>query len=421
MKQIQTRTGVRAVVPIPGSKSVGHRALIAASLGVGESRIRNFGACEDTLFTLEALRELGVSISARGEDLAVSGTGGRFPFSQGTKSLFLGNSGTSYRLLMATVSLARGDFMLRGSKRMEERPVGGLIGALVGLGVAASCPVRDGFPPVLIRAGGIQGGNVEVVGDLSSQYVSSILLAAPYAARTVELDVSEGLVSRPYVDLTIDVMAQFGVSVERKGYRYFKVPSGQTYKSRDFSIEGDVSSASYFWAAAAVTGGTVITENIHPYTTPQGDIEFLRILEQMGCRVEREPERVLVNGRLIRGIDVDMSSMPDMVPTLAVIACLAPGKTIIRHVQHLRHKESDRLRSVALELSKLNARVEELPDGLVIHGGGKLLGKNLEPYDDHRMAMSLAVIGLVIPGVTIAHESCVNKSFPRFWELWDRL
>ncbi len=421
MKEIRPRGPINATVRIPGSKSISHRALIAASLSEGTSRIGNLVECEDTLYTLNALRKLGVKISKKERVLTVSGTGGQFPPSPGVKSIFLGNSGTSYRLLLSIVALARGDFLLTGSQRMKERPVGGLVQALKRLGMDASWTGQDNFPPVYIKAKGLRGGQVKVEGDTSSQYVSSILLAAPYAEKPVEVYILGDLVSSPYVDLTIDVMERFKVHVAREGCRYFTVLGGQKYSACDFAVEGDVSSASYFWAAAAVTGGEVITENIRPHTTHQGDIAFLHVLEQMGCSIKRESDKVFVQGRSLKGIDADMSSMPDMVPTLAAIALFADGKTTIRKVPHLRHKESDRLASIARELGKMNGHVEELPDGLIIHGGRLLSGKIMDPHDDHRIAMSLAVIGLMVPGVRMRNEGCVNKSFPNFWELWEMI
>lgn len=421
MKEIHPRPSIDALVRIPGSKSVTHRALITAGLADGESLLKEFLPCEDTLFTLSALRELGVQISIEGANTIVSGTGGEFPFAQGRKEIYLGNSGTSYRLLLSTVALARGDYVLTGTPRMQERPVGDLVRALNNLGVEASCMEQDNFPPVLIRAKGIHGGRVEIPGELSSQYVSSILLSGPYAEKEVEIEIRGRLVSRPYVDITLDVMKMFGVEVNRDGYRCFRISAGQRYHPCQFIIEGDVSAASYFWGAAAVTGGTLTTENIHPHTTRQGDVVLLDILEEMGCRVERETERVVVQGGELSGIEVDMGALPDMVPTLAAIALFARGKTAIRNVSHLRLKESDRLGAVALEWGRLGGRVEELEDGIIIHGGERLSGGVMDPHNDHRLAMSLAIAGLRVPGIKIKNEHCVNKSFPRFWELWDGL
>lgn len=421
MIDIKPRSHINATVRIMGSKSVTHRALITAGLAKGESMLKEFLACEDTLYTVSALRELGVQISIEGESTAVSGTGGEFFPPAGRKEIFLGNSGTSYRLLLSIIALTRGEYILTGTPRMHARPVGDLVKALNRLGVEASCIERNGFPPVYIKAKGIHGGRVDIPGDKSSQYLSSLLLCAPYAEKDVEIEVTGRLVSRPYVDVTIDVMKMFGVPVNRDGYRYFRISGGQKYQPCLFKIDGDVSSASYFWAAAAVTGGSITTKNIHPDTTRQGDIALLDIIEEMGCHVERETDRVVVQGGELSGIEVDMGAMPDMVPTLAAIALFAGGKTAIRNVPHLRHKESDRLRAIALEWGRLGGRVEELDDGIIIYGGESLSGAVIDPHDDHRLAMSAAVVGLRVPGVRIKNENCVNKSFPRFWELWNML
>jgi 3-phosphoshikimate 1-carboxyvinyltransferase len=418
MKEIQTRSSIDATVRIPGSKSITHRALITASLAKGESVLEEFLACEDTLCTVNGLQGLGVGISIKGERARVQGAGGEFPSSGSGIEIFLGNSGTSYRLLLSTVALARGEYILTGTPRMHARPIGDLVKALNELGVEASCMEKGGFPPVSVKAKGIRGGKVEIAGDKSSQYVSSILLAGPYAEKDVEIQVTGRLVSQPYVEVTLDVMRSFGIPVNREGYRYFKVHSGQRYQPRNFRIDGDVSTASYFWAAAAVTGGKIRTENIYAQTTKQGDIALLDVMEEMGCRIERDAERVVVQGRELSGIDVDMGDMPDMVPTLAAIALFSRGRTTIRNVSHLRLKESDRLRAIAMEWRRLGGKIEELPDGLVIHGGGPLSGTVVDTYDDHRIAMSLAVVGLRIPGIHIRGEDCVNKSFPGFWDLW---
>ena len=418
MKEIQTRSSIDATVRIPGSKSITHRALITASLAKGESALEEFLACEDTLCTVNGLQELGVDISIKGEHARVQGIGGEFPSAGRGTEIFLGNSGTSYRFLLSTIALARGEYTLTGTPRMHARPIGDLVSALNELGVEASCIEKGGFPPVCVKAKGIRGGKVEIAGDKSSQYVSSLLLAAPYAEKDVEIQVTGGLVSQPYVDVTLDVMKSFGIPVNRDGYRYFKVYSGQRYRPRRFRIDGDISTASYFWAAAAVTGGKIKTENIHPQTTKQGDIALLDVMEEMGCRIEKKAGSVVIQGGALSGIEVDMGDMPDMVPTLAAIALFARGRTTIRNVSHLRLKESDRLRAIATEWHRLGGQIEELPDGLVIHGGGPLSGTVVEAHDDHRIAMSLAVVGLRIPGIRIRGEDCVNKSFPGFWELW---
>lgn len=421
MKEIRPVSPINGTVRIPGSKSITHRSLIAAGLAKGESLLEEPLFCEDTLYTIDGLRALGVQIVPDQDRVRVQGTGGEFLPSTGTRDIYLGNSGTSYRLLLSIVSLARGDYIMTGSPRMQARPIGELVEALNELGVQASCTGRAGFPPVFIQARGILGGEVEIKGNESSQFISSLLLAGPCSEKGMEIHVRGPLVSRPYIDITLHVMEGFGVSVEREGYGSFKIPPGQRYRPGRFLIEGDVSNASYFWASAAVTGGTVVTENIYPHSTHQGDVGFLRLLEEMGCRVERGGNHVTVQGGPLSGIDWDMSSMPDMVPTLAAIALFADGKTSIRNISHLRHKESDRIRCVAQEWERLGSRIEERPDGLLIHGGGPLTGAVLDPHNDHRLAMSFAVIGLRVPGIMIKNENCVTKSFPGFWDLWDHL
>jgi 3-phosphoshikimate 1-carboxyvinyltransferase len=304
---------------------------------------------------------------------------------------------------------------------MLKRPVGPLVNALGQLGAEAFCVREKGFPPVRVKGNQIRGGEVFVEGHESSQFISSLLLAAPYAIKDVALKVTGELVSKPYVDMTIDIMGRFGVHVDSAGDSYFRVLSGQEYQAGEFAVQGDVSSASYFWAAAAVTGGTVVTKNIYPYATRQGDIRFLEVLEKMGCVVEKKPDRVVVRGGRLRGIEVDMNTMPDMAPTMAAVGLFAKGRTTIRNAAHLRHKESDRLHGVALEWRRLGGRVEELEDGLIVHGDERLFGTRVDPHNDHRLAMALAIVGLRIPGINIENETCVNKSFPHFWELWDRM
>lgn len=421
MKEIQTRRAIRASVAIPGSKSLSHRALMAAALASGESRITNLLVCEDTFMTLRALRGLGIAIREDKGATIVGGQGGRFADVRGSRTLDLGNSGTSLRLLMSTACLAGGETVLTGAARLQERPVGELVRALGDLGVKSISAEQHTLPPVRIRSEGIRGGKVRLTGRESSQYLSSLLLVAPYASREVEITVEGSLVSGPYVDLTVEVMKRFGVEVQRDAYRYFRVPANRSYRPVFFPIEGDASSASYFWAAAAVTGGVVATENIWVETSRQGDLAFLEILEKMGCSVKKEDRRVIVQGNDLCGLEADMSRLPDMVPTLAAVALFARGKTIIRNVPHLRHKESDRLQAVGEQWTRLGARIEELPDGLIIAGRMPLHGALCDPHNDHRLAMSLAVAGIMVPGVRIRDEDCVGKSFPGFWELWEAL
>ena len=421
MKNIQTRTGLAASVQMPGSKSITHRALIAAALAEGESLLENSLECEDTLHTRTVLKELGAKISFEGKTMKVVGMGGDFPKSSMEKSFHLGNSGTSLRLLLSVIALTPGQFVVTGSGRMQERPIGSLVIALNQLGSHVSYTGQEGYPPVFVHGLGIRGGKVVMKGDQSSQFISSLLLTAPCFRADTQIDIAGELVSKPYIDITIDVMEQFGVRVKRNGYSCFMIPCGQTYHPTRFVIQGDASSASYFWAAAAVSGGRVVTGNIQADRTRQGDIRFLELLREMGCTVVKEENRVIVCAGELSGIETDMSALPDMVPTLAAVALFARGKTVIRNVAHLRYKESDRLRAVRMECNRLGGKLEEMDDGLIIHGGQKLSGAVINSHDDHRIAMSMAVVGLRVPGVVVSDSQCVGKSFPTFWELWDRL
>lgn len=419
MKKIETRSNINARVKIPGSKSITHRALIVAGLAKGQSRLESFLECEDTLYTLKALRDMGIKIEVKGDVAIVLGNSGIFRTFKEKKEIFLGNSGTSYRLLLSVAALGKGEYIFTGSPRMNLRPIGDLVNALKGLGVEACYVEKDGFPPVSIKANGIRGGSIRISGGISSQFISSLLLSSPYSGTPVEIEIVGPLVSRPYVDITLDVMKAFGLEVEQDGHRFFGIPNCNRYECRDYTIEGDVSSASYFWGASAITQGRITTDNIHHDTTRQGDIAFLDILEQMGCYIEREKDCVIMNGAPLTGVDVDMGAMPDMVPTLAAIALFAKGKTSIHNVPHLRDKESDRIGDTAMELRKIGGKVEELEDGLIIQGGQRLFGAEIDPHNDHRLAMSLAMVGLMVPGIHIMNENCVHKSFPTFWDLWD--
>ncbi|NDY42802.1 3-phosphoshikimate 1-carboxyvinyltransferase, partial [Dissulfurirhabdus thermomarina] len=336
--------------------------------------------------------------------------------------LYLGNNGTGIRFLASVAALAPAAVRLTGTPRMAQRPIGPLLEALRGWGVRAESLHGTGCPPVEVHGGGIEGGETRLDASKSSQFLSSLLLAAPCARRPAEIVLSGPLVSRPYVDLTTAVMAAFGVRVEVSEDRRFRVPR-RAYRPADYAVEGDASSASYFWAAAAVTGGRVTVANV-PAEALQGDAAFADLLGRMGCRVEKSAEGVTVEGPPegeLRGIEVDMGRWPDVVPTLAVVAAFARGETVVTGVAHLRIKESDRIRSVVTELVRLGVSAEERPDGLVVRGGGRLRPAEVATYDDHRMAMSFAVAGLRVPGLRIRDPGCVAKSFPGFWEVFEGL
>jgi 3-phosphoshikimate 1-carboxyvinyltransferase len=400
------------VVTIPGSKSYTHRALILSSLADGESVLINALRCEDTERTVEALIRFGVPVSWEGDPIRVLGRGGKFKASD--DRIDVGNSGASMRFLTALAALKKGMTLLDGSDRMRKRPIGDLLNGLGELGVKAYSKKGDGCPPVIVESQGLKGGTARIKGEESSQFLSGLLMVAPYARRDVNIEVTGSLASKPYVDITQDVVSAFGVEIKNQEYRSFFIKAGQRYLSQTYRIEGDASNASYFFSAAAVCRGRVRVENINPVTI-QGDIGFLEILERMGCRVTRGSDWIEVLGGELHGIEMDMNEMPDLVPTLAITAAFAQGKTAIQNIGHLRFKESDRLHALAAELSKMGIRIKEGEDRLEIEGG-KPHGAEIETYDDHRMAMSFAVAGLAVPGVKIRGERCVDKSFPGFWE-----
>ncbi len=405
-------------VAVPGSKSYTHRILIAAALSDGVCRIENALISEDTLMTMEALRQLGVKMEEEsGNLLLVYGAGGSLRPNQ--DRIYLGNSGTSMRLLTAVAALGRGAVTLYGTERMAQRPIQDLIDALAQIGVRVFSTHRNGCPPVEIKGGTVTGGTVAIDCRASSQYLSALLLIAPYTVRGLNITVTEGPVSRPYVDMTVDVMADFGVTVERKGYHRFQVAGEQTYRAGAHTVESDGSQAGYFWAAAAVCGCEIKVKGVSE-ASRQGDVRFAKLLESMGCRMITQPDGIAICGGKLRAAEIDMGDMPDMVPTLAVVAAFAEGTTVIRNVSHLKSKESDRLTSVVNELVKIGIDARCSDDELIVIGGHPH-GAEIETYGDHRIAMSFAVAGLAARGIVIQGESCVEKSFPDFWKVFEGL
>jgi 3-phosphoshikimate 1-carboxyvinyltransferase len=405
-------------ITVPGSKSYTHRILIASALSDGECRIRNALLSEDTLLTMQALRQMGVHIDDTTDDhIMVSGRGGLLKAQ--TEKIFLGNSGTSMRLLTAVAAIGRGDFILYGTDRMAERPIQDLIDALAHLGVRIQSKNNSGCPPIEIAGGLLNGGPVKISCRSSSQYLSALLLIAPYTRDGLEIRVTEGPVSRPYIDMTVDVMKKFGVAVKRDGYRKFDVKGDQVYRAGSYMVEPDGSQAGYFWSAAAVSGSSVKVKGVTTGSS-QGDVNFAKTLASMGCDIRMEPDGITVSGGRLRAADVDMSDMPDMVPTLAVVAAFAEGTTTIRNVSHLKAKESNRLAAVVNELVKMGIAAH-CSDNELFVTGGKACGARINTYDDHRIAMSFAVAGLVVPQTVILDEDCVKKSFPNFWEVFEGL
>jgi 3-phosphoshikimate 1-carboxyvinyltransferase len=417
MFQIPDQPVQDCTLNVPGSKSYTHRVLIAAAMSAGECRIANALQSEDTTHTINALRQLGADIRSVGDDLVVHGTGARFRPS--AEALFLGNSGTSMRLLISTAGLGQGAYHLTGSERMKMRPVQSLIDSLQALGAEVVSLADNGCPPVRIVGGTLRGGRATVDCSTSSQFLSSLLLAAPGMPEGLLVEVIKGFVSRPYVDLTLDILKRFGISVQRPASNVFQILPGQEYRAGHYRVEPDVSNASYFWAAGAITGSTVKVFGIAGDSL-QGDLGILDMFQAMGCRVRRDPDGIAVTGERLRGIDTDMGHMPDMVPTMAVVAAYAQGASTFRNVAHLKAKESDRLAAVITELGRMGIAARSSGMDLTVHGG-RPHGAEIETYDDHRIAMSFAVAGLKAPGTRIRDPRCVAKSFPAFWDVFQRM
>lgn len=417
-------------VKLPGSKSLTNRALIMASFARGTTLLKNVLDCDDSRYLIAALSELGVSIDKGPEEdsLRVSGVGGPFPVRRGR--FYVGNAGTAARFLTAALAAGGGDYVVDGDERMRQRPIGHLVQALCDLGADVSAPT--GCPPVTIGQHPLLGGRVSIPGSVSSQFISAILMASPLAQRSVKLCVTEELVSRPYLDLTLEGMQAFGanVRVSHQGYSaqpVFEVIAGSGYRSREeHFVEGDASAASYFYGAAAVSGSSLRVEGVGKESS-QGDARCADALAAMGCRVKKEREAITVAGPrppqgILKGIDYDCNEIPDVVPTLAVVALFAHGRTRLRGVAHLKHKESDRIRSVASEIRKLGGSVKELSDGLEIEGTlgpqpSPLHGARIHTWEDHRIAMALSLAGLEIDGVVIENPHVVSKSFPEYFEV----
>lgn len=408
-----------AVVRVPGSKSYTNRALVAAALADGKSIITNALFSDDTKYMAAALNKLGIPIEEHPKEntFVVHGLGGHFPVKEA--KLFVGNAGTAMRFLTALLTLAKGTYEIDGVERMRNRPVQDLIDCLNQLGADVSSKYNNGCPPVLIKAKELVGGRTKMKGNLSSQYFSAILLTAPYTRASTQITVIGDLVSKPYIDMTIDLMNQFGVEVENMLYKEFLISANQRYKAIEYEVEADASSASYFLSAAAITGGRVRVEGLNKDSL-QGDIHIADILEQMGCVVNSDKHWIEVQGRELRGIDVDLKDTPDIAQTLAAVAVFAEGKTRIRNVRNLRIKETDRISGVVTEMRKLGVMAKELEDGFEIERSEPKPGI-IETYGDHRMAMSFSLIGLRTGGIKIKDPGCVSKTFPSFFEELGRL
>ncbi|HEU0020096.1 MAG TPA: 3-phosphoshikimate 1-carboxyvinyltransferase [Dehalococcoidia bacterium] len=407
---------VEGQIQLPGSKSLSNRILLLSALARGTTEVYNLLDSDDTVHMMEALRRLGVQflLSEDRTRCQVQGLGGPFPPQE--TELFLGNAGTAVRPLCAALCLGRGVFKIRGEPRMYQRPIRDLVDALRQLGANIDYLGADGCPPLSIRANGIRGGTVSVRGNVSSQYLTALLLASPLAQEDTIIEVEGDLVSKPYIDMTVDVVRRFGAGVEMSGYQSFRVAGGQGYQSPgEALVEGDASSATYFLAAAAIRGGTVRVDGVGSASV-QGDVKLADVLEQMGAEVRRGVDWIEVSRGELHGVDLDLNSIPDAAMTVATTALFARGKTAIRNIHNWRVKETDRLAAMATELRKVGAEVIEGDDYLEITPPQRITPATIDTYNDHRMAMCFSLAALGDAAITINDPGCVSKTFPDYFE-----
>jgi len=409
-------------VNIPGSKSLSNRALLLASLAKGVTKITNLLQSDDTKYMLDALKQLGVkyNLSDDKTECIVVGNAGAIN-SDKSQELFLGNAGTAMRPLCAALCLGQGTYTLTGEARMKERPIGHLVDALRQANADIEYLENDGYPPLKIEANGLEGGDISIDGAISSQFLTALLMASPMAKRDMQITIIGELVSKPYIDITLDIMKDFGVVVINDNYKTFIIKAGQTYKAVDtFMVEGDASSASYFLAAAAIKGGSVKVTGIGK-SSIQGDIQFVDVLEKMGAKVDWGETYVSVTRNKLNAIDMDFNHIPDAAMTIATTALFVEGTTTLRNIYNWRVKETDRLYAMATELRKVGAIVEEGEDYLKITPPKKLKHAAIDTYNDHRMAMCFSLLALDDASVTINEPECTAKTFPLYFNVLESI
>lgn len=410
------RKPIDATIEVPGSKSYTNRALLVAAMARGASTLTGALFSDDTHYMSTSLRKLGVGINTdeKRATFDVRGNGGNIPVS--SAELYIGNSGTTSRSLTAYLSLGHGKYIVDGDEPMRRsRPISDLLDALRQIGVSARSQFDNGHLPIIVDANGLEGGKTRLDVSKSSQFLTALLLIAPCAKNGMEIEVI-GKREMPYIDITLAVMEAFDVRVVNEDYRYFRVEGGQQYQPRTYNIEPDASNASYFFAAAAITGGRVTVKHLH-LDSAQGDIRFVNVLEQMGCQVSVSDTGITVTGpRQLKGIDVDMRAISDTSLTLAAIAPFADSKVTIRNIEHTRWQETDRIHAMVTELRKLGVPVVEHQDGLEI-SPTSITPAAIDTYEDHRMAMAFSLIGLKVPGIRINNPECVAKTFPHYFQV----
>lgn len=409
-------TSIDGEVNVPGSKSLSNRALLLAALAEGTTTLTNLLDSDDIRHMLKALTQLGVSyeLSECKTECTVQGLGGAFNHAEHLE-LFLGNAGTAMRPLCAALAASSVNVTLTGEPRMEERPIGDLVDALLEAGADIKYLKNEGYPPLHIAGKTLQGGKLSVDGSVSSQFLTALLMSAPLFSEDTVISIKGELVSKPYIDITLDTMAKFGVQVENDNYQHFTIRAGQKYIAPTrFLVEGDASSASYFLAAGAIKGGSVKVTGIGKQSI-QGDIRFADVLEAMGARVEWFDDCVVIHGAPLKGVDMDMNHIPDAAMTIAVAALFAEGETCIRNIYNWRVKETDRLNAMATELRKLGVEVEEGHDFIRVTPAASLKHAEIDTYNDHRIAMCFSLVSLSDTPVTINDPGCTAKTFPDYF------
>lgn len=418
---LQPIAHIEGTINLPGSKSVSNRALLLAALAKGKTRLTNLLDSDDIRHMLNALKALGVQYQLSNNNTVcdIEGLGGEFK----TKSpleLFLGNAGTAMRPLAAALSLGSHDIVLTGEPRMKERPIGHLVDALRQGGASIDYLEQTDYPPIRLR-GGFKGGNVEVDGSVSSQFLTALLMTAPLAEQDTTITIKGELVSKPYIDITLALINTFGGKIENQNYQQFVVKGGQQYQSPEkYLVEGDASSASYFLAAAAIKGGTARVTGIGKNSL-QGDIHFASVLEKMGAKIRWGDDYIECERGSLKGIDMDMNTIPDAAMTIATTALFAKGDTVIRNIYNWRVKETDRLAAMAAELQKVGAIVEEGHDYLKVTPPQQLTTANIKTYNDHRIAMCFSLVALSDTPITILDPGCTAKTFPDYFDKLETL
>ncbi len=416
MKIIDKTKNYEIKVDAPPSKAHTLRAIIISSLADGKSIIRNSLLGDDQLNVIDCLGKLGIEIIQKNDEIIVNGTGGKYkPIAD---ELNVGESGVGMNFLTSAACLSEEPIVITGCERITERPIMEVVNGLRQLGCKIEYLQKEGFPPIKVYGGGLKGGEAEIKGAKTSQYFSSIVISSPCAENKVTLKCVDSMTERPYLDISLAMMSAFGVIAKNTDYRTIDIPNDKRYSPQQITVEGDYSSASFFFLAGAVCKTKVIVGGLNS-DTKQGDKAFLSLIKRMGCDVSVTDDGMIVQGRDLVAIEQDMSNVPDLVPPMAIAAAFAKGTSRLTNIGHLRHKECDRLAVMASELGKMGVFAQCDEDSLTIQGSDQIHGAEINPHNDHRIAMSFAIAGLATGNQTIEDEMCVVKSFPDFWERFD--